>query len=199
MLLMLEDEHKEHLSFLTDVNLDVVREFCRISLEFIKKGTNTKVYQGAAQKLGVSPEKVHHGVEGLMYLLTESSKLMLSEIDFQDSILTLGFSEELRSELLTMYLENRRSIRSILSEMSMGLPHYHNLEWRFDIRLASRCLRYQVNPIMLMKLHLDNGGKRETTVLQADPVNLVHLTNVLDGALQEMKSAHCRRIVRNIK
>lgn len=33
-----------------------------------------------SEKLGVSPEKVHHGVEGLMYLLTESSKLMVNKI-----------------------------------------------------------------------------------------------------------------------
>lgn len=29
------------------------------------------------EKLGVAPETVRHGVEGLMYLLTECSKLMV--------------------------------------------------------------------------------------------------------------------------
>lgn len=28
----------------------VVREFCRISMEFIRKGANPKVYQGAARE-----------------------------------------------------------------------------------------------------------------------------------------------------
>lgn len=28
----------------------VVREFCRISMDFIRKGANPKVYQGAARK-----------------------------------------------------------------------------------------------------------------------------------------------------
>jgi hypothetical protein len=36
-------------------------------------------------------------------------------------------------------------------------------------------------------------------VLQTDPVNLVHMTKVLDEALQEIKSSYCRRILRNIK
>ena len=31
------------------------------------------------EKLGVDPKTVQHGVEGLMYLLTECSKLMVSE------------------------------------------------------------------------------------------------------------------------
>ena len=56
-------------------------------------------------------------------------------MDFQDSIMTLGFSEEMRQALLELYLSRRREIRDILNEMSMDLPHYHNLEWRFDVEV----------------------------------------------------------------
>ncbi|MEQ2261499.1 hypothetical protein XENORESO_011207, partial [Xenotaenia resolanae] len=48
MLLVLSEDHKEHLSFLTKVDGSVVEEFGRIALEFLKKGTNPKVYEGAA-------------------------------------------------------------------------------------------------------------------------------------------------------
>lgn len=80
----------------------------------------------SAEKLGVDVLTVQNGVEGLMYLLTECSKLLVghwsieetgfvsfclvpspsapsiqvNEIDFQDSIMVLGFSEELNKELL---------------------------------------------------------------------------------------------------
>ena len=72
--------------------LSVVKEFCRISLDFIRKGVNRKVYQSAArecillhhgcygycaEKLDVDVATIQHGVEGLMYLLTECSKLMV--------------------------------------------------------------------------------------------------------------------------
>lgn len=199
MLLVLEEEHKEHLAFLTGVEIDVVREFCRISVEFIQKGINPKVFHSAANKLDVDADTVKHGVQGLMYLLTESSKLMLNEIDFQDSIMALGFSEELQKELMAQYLQHRKTIRTILSELAMDLPHYSNLEWRLDIELSSRSLRRQVTPKILLKLHIQETGEKSTTVLQTDPTNLVHLTTVLEQALQEMKSTHCRRIVRNIK
>ncbi|XP_025079948.1 COMM domain-containing protein 2-like isoform X2 [Pomacea canaliculata] len=168
-------------------------------MEFIRKGANPKVYQGAAQKLGVQVETVQHGVEGLMFLLLESSKLMLSEIDFQDSIISLGFPEKLQSLLLELYLTNRLEIRAVLAHMSVDLPHYHTLEWRFDVQLASRCLRHQPRPQILMKLHLKDSDETKTHLLQTDPVNLVHLTQVLDAALQEIKSPYCRRICRNIK
>ncbi|WAR12570.1 COMD2-like protein [Mya arenaria] len=192
MLLMFDEKHKKHLSFLVDIEIIVLQEFCRISLEFIKKGANSKIYESAAKKLGVPADTVQHGVEGLMYLLTESSKLL-------DSIMTLGFTEETRQELLQQYVDHRREIRSVLSEMAIDLPHYHNLEWRLDVQLASRSLRRQITPTVTMRLETKDGDKTSSQVLQTDPVNLVHLTRCLDDALQEMKSPYCRRIVRNIK
>ncbi|XP_074860732.1 COMM domain-containing protein 2 [Carettochelys insculpta] len=199
MLLVLSEEHREHLGFLTQVDSAVVGEFGRIAVEFLRKGTNPKIYEGAARKLNVSSDIIQHGVEGLTYLLTESSKIMISEIDFQDSVLVLGFSEELNKLLLQLYLDNRKEIRGILSELAPKLPSYHSLEWRLDVQLASRSLRQQIKPAVTVKLHLDQNGGQTTKILQTDPATLVHLIQQLEQALGEMKTNHCRRIVRNIK
>ncbi|KAL7867414.1 hypothetical protein AOLI_G00152280 [Acnodon oligacanthus] len=199
MLLVLSEEHKEHLGFLPEVDSAVVGEFGRIAVEFLKKGSNPKIYEGAARKLNVPSETVQHGVEGLMYLLTESSKLMISDVDFQDSVLVLGFPEELNKLLLQLYLENRKEIRQILGELAPSLPHYHNLEWRLDVQLASRALRQQVKPTVTLKLHLESGGTQTARLLQTDPATLLHLIQELERALAEVKSNHCRRILRNIK
>ncbi|XP_018617721.1 COMM domain-containing protein 2 [Scleropages formosus] len=199
MLLVLSEEHKEHLVFLHEVDSAVVGEFGRIAVEFIRKGSNPKIYEGAARKLNVAVETVQHGVEGLMYLLTESSKLMISEVDFQDSVLVLGFSEELNKLLLQLYLDNRKEIRLILSELAPSLPYYHNLEWRLDVQLASRALRQQVKPVVSFRLQLDSNGTRRFHALQTDPATLLHLIQELEQALAEVKTNHCRRILRNIK
>ena len=200
MLLILSQEQKNHIQFLTTLELDVVREFARISLDSLLKGApNPKIFQAAAQKLGVAVDTIKNGINGLKHILAESSRLMIGEIDFQDSVITLGFAEDVIKELLQLYLENRKEIRSILSEMSVEVPHYRNLEWRFDVELASRSLHRQTNPVILMKLDTKEGEKSLTEILQTDPVNLVHLTTMLESAMQEMKTAHCRRIVRNIK
>ncbi|KAM5165310.1 COMM domain-containing protein 2 [Mantella aurantiaca] len=199
MLLVLSDEHREHLRILTQVDSAVVGEFGKIAIEFLRKGSNPKVYESAARKLEVSSSTIQQAVEGLTYLLTESAKLMVSEIDFQDSVLVLGFSEELNTVLLQLYLDNRKEIRQILSELEPDLPHYHNLEWRLDVQLASRSLRHQVKPTMTMKLHLKQNDNVNTSVLQTDPATLVHIIQELEQALAEMKTNHCRRIVRNIK
>ncbi|POI33040.1 hypothetical protein CIB84_003209 [Bambusicola thoracicus] len=111
MLLVLSEEQKAHLGCLSRV--------------------------GGAGKLNAGVDTVQHGVEGLMYLLTESSKLMVSEVDFQDSIHVLGFSDELNKLLLQLYLDNRKEIRSILGELAPKLPGYHSLEWRLDVQVTS--------------------------------------------------------------
>ncbi|XP_012580216.1 PREDICTED: COMM domain-containing protein 2 isoform X2 [Condylura cristata] len=182
MLLDLSEEHKEHLAFLPQVDCAVVAEFGRIAVEFLRRGSNPKIYEGAARKLNVSSDTVQHGVEGLTYLLTESSKLMISELDFQDSVFVLGFSEELNKLLLQLYLDNRKEIRTILSEL-----------------LASRSLRQQIKPSVTIKLHLHQNDDHSTRVLKTDPATLLHLVQQLEQALEEMKTNHCRRVVRSIK
>ncbi|XP_028929555.1 COMM domain-containing protein 2 isoform X1 [Ornithorhynchus anatinus] len=199
MLLVPSEEQKEHLAFLPRVAGAVVAEFGRIAVEFLRKGANPKVYDGAARKLNVSSDTVQHGVEGLTYLLTESSKLMISELDFHDSVLVLGFSEELNKLLLQLYLDHRKEIRILLKELAPDLPSYHNLEWRLDVQLASRSLRQQIKPAVTVKLHLSQDGDQRTQVLQTDPATLLHLIQQLERALGEMKTNHCRRIVRHIK
>ncbi|KAG8445336.1 hypothetical protein GDO86_010210 [Hymenochirus boettgeri] len=199
MLLVLGEEHRDHLQILTQVDSAVVGEFGRISIEFLRKGSNPKVYEGAARKLDVSSSTIQQAVDGLSYLLTESSKLMISEIDFQDSVLVLGFPEEINKILLQLYLDNRKEIRQILTELEPALPHYHNMEWRLDVQLASRSLRHQIKPTVTMKLNLKQNEELSTKVLQTDPATLLHLIQELEEALAEMKTNHCRRIVRNIK
>eukprot|EP00128_Syssomonas_multiformis_P011791 Colp12_sorted_trinity150504_noHs@2778 len=147
---------------------------------------------------------IQNAVEGLIYLLTESAKLQISEVDFLDSVLILGFNEELNRLLYDTYVNNRKEIRNILSAMSMALPSYQDLDWRIDVQLASRSLRNQTVPNIILKLDTkDSGGvigsKVESTILQTDPAGLAHITSVLEGALGELKSGYTRRIQRNIR
>ncbi|KAK2815972.1 hypothetical protein Q5P01_026439 [Channa striata] len=203
MLLVLSEGHKEHLAFLTKVDTSVVAEFGRIALQFLRKGSSPKIYEGAARKLCVPVEMVQRGVEGLMFLMTESSKHMISEVDFQDSVLVLGFSDELNQILLQLYLQHHTQIRSILSQLPSNLPAFHNLEWRLDVQLASRAVRQQVIPMLTIHLLLTGGcgshGDHSSRVLQTDPSTLLHLISTLEAALTTMKTSHARRLLRNIK
>ncbi|XP_051549462.1 COMM domain-containing protein 2-like isoform X2 [Myxocyprinus asiaticus] len=167
-------------------------------LSFLELDKWTAVWKGASRFIQTS--------KFLLLCFTENNKaigvwndMRISKVDFKDSVLVLGFSEELNELLLQLYLENRKEIRQILSKLAPSLPHYHNLEWRLDVQLASRTLRHQVKPTVTMKLHLEDKGQRSARVLQTDPATLQHLIQELERALAELKSNHCRRILRNIK
>ncbi|XP_026202254.1 COMM domain-containing protein 2 isoform X2 [Anabas testudineus] len=199
MLLVLSEGHKEHLAFLPQVDASVVGEFGRIALQFLRKGSSPKIYEGAARKLCVPVEMVQHGVEGLMFLMTECSKHMISGVDFLDSVLILGFGDELNQILL----QHHNEIRTILSQLPSNLPAYNNLEWRLDVQLASRSVRQRVIPLLTVHLHLTRGcdscSDHSSMVLQTDPSTLLHLISTLEIALATMKTTHTRRILRNIK
>ena len=61
----------------------------------------------------------------------------LNKSDFHESISKLGFADELQTELYKLYSDNRQEMRQTLSTMSMGLPYYHNLEWRFEVKVCT--------------------------------------------------------------
>ncbi|KAM9763112.1 COMM domain-containing protein 2 [Menidia menidia] len=132
-----------------------------------------------------------------MFLLTESSKHMISEVDFMDSVLVLGFGEELNQMLLQLHLQHHPQIRSTLSQLLPPRPTYLDLEWRLDVQLASRSVRRQVVPMVTVRLQLAPGA--HSRVLQTDPSSLRYLISSLEAALAAAKGSHSRRILRNIK
>lgn len=207
MLLVLSEQHKGHLSFLSSVDPEVVGEFGRIALDFLKRGTSPKIYEAAARKLGASVEQVQRAVEGLMFLVLESCRRTLSETNFLDSVLVLGFSQDLNNTLLQLYLQQSAQVRPLLAQLAPTLPNYHSLEWRLDVNMSSRALRQQLCPVMTLCLWLTRGGATggssaggpERRLLQARPATVLHLLSVLEGALDSLKTNHTRRILRNIK
>ena len=98
------------------------------------------------------------------------------------------------------------------------LPHYAGLEWRIDAIVGSRAIPLNevpnVSPIITMKLKLQfpprhNGtvknnnedvedNREQNLILQTDPVNLCHMTDVLENALKEARSQQFRKLQRQI-
>lgn len=54
--------------------LTVVVDFCKLAIDFIQNGNNTKLYNVAAQKLQIEVESVQNCVYGLVNLLLLSCK-----------------------------------------------------------------------------------------------------------------------------
>ncbi|XP_076382675.1 COMM domain-containing protein 2-like [Megalopta genalis] len=202
MLLTLKPDHKKHVLLLTDHAPQVLQDFCKLALDYLQKGPNIKLYNAAAQKLEVEVNVIKNSVEGLVNLLLESCRYKLSPEDFRDSVIALGFSEDQETILSKLYNVKRDEISGILTNIGFKLPEYHDMEWRFEVQLASRSLLKQVAPLITVDLSIKNSDKDESiehVLLQTDPNNLLHITQELEEALREGRSQHIRRLSRVIK
>ncbi|XP_043288006.1 COMM domain-containing protein 2 [Venturia canescens] len=202
MLPNLNSDHKKHLLFLAEQTPQVLQDFCKLAIDYLQKGPNLKLYAAAAQKLQVEPEIIRSLTEGLINLLLESSKQKLAEDQFTKLINSLGFQEERETILLKLYETERLKIDSALSKIGLQLPRYHNLEWRFQVQLASRSLLNQLSPIFVIDLMLKTGENSDDikhVALQSDPSNLLRLSQELESAIADSQSQHARSIKRSIK
>ena len=199
MLLKLTSEHHQHLQFLNSIEQDVAIEFASISLKFLNSGINKKVIKSAAQKLGVSIETVENCILGIMQLFLEATKSKLNEEEFFDSMIVHNFSTELSKSLQSLYREQVKETRSKLKQNAPTLSTYKNLEWRLDVKLASRALYNQLDPSILLKLATDDSdGSNKIELLKVDISMLNKLISELEMALSEDKVKHVQRFLRNI-
>ncbi|CAH1183757.1 unnamed protein product [Phaedon cochleariae] len=204
MLISLRSDHKLHLQILMLQPIQVIIDFCKLAMDFLQNGPNMKRYHTAAQKLEVEVEIVQNCVYGLINLLLMSSQHKLSDADFRDSVLTLGFSQEQQSILSKFYESKQKEIQELM-KVPVNEPHYDNLKWRFEAQVASRALLHQAIPLVTMELQLKTdrgdgtGSKKENILLQTDPNNLMHITNELEKALNESRSRQSRKIQRALK
>ncbi|KAJ8978179.1 hypothetical protein NQ317_009667 [Molorchus minor] len=192
MLISLRSDHKEHLELLTKQPIQV--DFCKLAIDFLQNGPNLKRYTTAAQKLDVSVDVVQNCIYGLINLLLLSCRhkaILLSEADFRDSVLTLGFSEEQQAVLSKLY-ESKQNDIHLLNHKSLNEPHYDDLKWRFEVQVATRSLLHQFTPA-------DNDGTSSENSKRTDPNNLLHIANELESALTESRSRHSRKIQRALR
>ncbi|XP_039295338.1 COMM domain-containing protein 2-like [Nilaparvata lugens] len=199
MILNLKEEHKAHLSLLFKQPVNVLQDFCKLALEYLVRGSKPKLYSSAAQKLEVEPDDIENAVEGIVFLLIESSKNKLNELDFRDTLLTVGFSEEQQAVLSELYKSKEKELNEVLPSSSLHLPHFKNLEWRFECQVSSRSVAKQLTPKVTLNLTLTGDKEPSNILLQADPKNLQHMTGVLEKALKEARSQNSRRLQRRLK
>jgi len=199
-LLVLSEKHKKDLTFLKRIDPDTLEQFCALSVGFAKEGFDSTKFHTAATKFGLSPEPLKRALESLCYLFIESAKINLSDIDFADSLIVLAFPDAIGEVLRKYFFDNIRHFRDILGELKFDVPHYHDLDWRLDVLLASRALRNQVKPVFLLKLTTEEeNGKLTSRHLEASATELRHVCNELEIALNEVKAGYVRKTMRTIK
>eukprot|EP01091_Cochliopodium_minus_P018203 TRINITY_DN7309_c1_g1_i1.p1 TRINITY_DN7309_c1_g1~~TRINITY_DN7309_c1_g1_i1.p1 ORF type:complete len:202 (-),score=77.20 TRINITY_DN7309_c1_g1_i1:97-702(-) len=201
MIILFSEDQKKQLELLNKFKEDLIDVVIEYAIECIKSGYTLTSLKQLAEKVKIENlDALEKIIEALVFLFEDAAKYFIPEIDFLDSILTLGFSEKLKNALKDAYLQNREVIRKIGKSISVELPNYKNLDWRLDVEISSRSLRGQVTPIYLLKMELeDSNDNVQSNLLQTDVVNLKHIVSELENALSESKTGYARRLMRNVK
>jgi hypothetical protein len=113
-------------------------------------------------------------------------------------LLLAGLKPELIVEIQKNMSASQNAIKFYLNRLRIRTHEYNNLEWRVDIKLASRSIRDIIEPEIMLKFDLKNDDETSSQVLKTDVVNLIHLTTSLEEALNEIKTNYCRRVIRNV-
>ncbi|KAL0281074.1 UNVERIFIED_CONTAM: hypothetical protein PYX00_002174 [Menopon gallinae] len=126
------------------------------------------------------------------------SFLQLNEELFREVLISLGFKEELVETIYKEYLSCTSLLNQALPQTSLTFPQFSNLEWRFEAQVSSKSIKNEISPRIVMKLELEKRNKIENICIQSDIPNLLHMSMVLNQALEESRTNHSRRMRRAV-
>ncbi|XP_034475638.1 COMM domain-containing protein 2 [Drosophila innubila] len=222
----LSQEERDHLVLLQRPASEVV-ELCKSAFDYLVNGPNLDRYDLLAKKYtgDVNSEAVKKAVEALISLLihvtthtqTNGGPANIRQIfpDLSDEVL----------EVLEQFVSSKRNfVEGSIKSANIRAYRLINLDWRLEVRTASRCLLNQSNVVITMKLYLhtepksenrelleidtsdrserelgamheDQRRHRKDLLVQTDVSSLVHLIKSLEDALVESKTRRIKNIV----
>ncbi|XP_050317023.1 COMM domain-containing protein 2 [Bactrocera neohumeralis] len=219
MLLNLKTDQRRHLELLRHRGSEDVVELCKAAFEYLSFGPNTQRYQYLAEKYSTDTGVVQKAVEALIALLINATKGNASESDLQCLQQEEGYSNDVMQVLSQFVSSKRHFIEGSIKTANIRAYRLVNIEWRLEVRLATRSLLRQSSIRVTMKLYLhtepknenrdlledgdqaihsDERRNRKDLLVQTDLSSLVHMIQVLETALYESKSRRIRNIVSGI-
>ncbi|UJR25230.1 hypothetical protein I4U23_006582 [Adineta vaga] len=203
-LLLLDDERKAQLDLLNKIDQSAAVDICNAALGYLSTGLNTKSITSAANHLQLDVETVRTTIDSLLWLYTECAKTKISFESLEESLKLLGYSSPIRESFIECYKSKANELQKTLTrDLALSLPSYKNLNWRFDVQIATRTMRSrkQFEPFFILKLTLINANndKEQVHLFQIDPLTLVHIVEQLEAAMNESRSSHARRIMQTFR
>ncbi|KAH8359674.1 hypothetical protein KR093_008231 [Drosophila rubida] len=224
--LRLSQEERDHLTMLQRPASEVV-ELCKSAFDYLVNGPNLERYELLAKKCSgsVKSETVQQAVEALISLLihvTTNTDANGEQVNIRQILPDLGDDVQ---EVLEQFVSSKRSfVEGSIKSANIRAYRLVNLDWRLEVRTASRCLLQQSNVVITMKLYLhtepknenrellvvdtterserelsamqeDERRHRKDLLVQTDVSSLVHLIKSLEDALAESKSRRIKNIV----
>ncbi|XP_017141761.1 uncharacterized protein LOC108155456 isoform X2 [Drosophila miranda] len=230
--LRLNKQQKDHLALLQRPASDVV-ELCKSAFDYLINGPNASRYETLAKKYSadaVDREAVQRTVEALISLLISvTTRVGGTGVDMR-AILRQTFpdlSDDVLEVLEQFVTSKRNFVEGSIKSANIRAYRLVNLDWRLEVRTASRTLLEQCSVVITMKLYLhrepknenrellevDDSGRseqelaamqederrhRKDLLVQTDVSSLLYMIRTLEDALSESKTRRIRNIVEGI-
>ncbi|XP_045476821.1 uncharacterized protein LOC123682307 [Harmonia axyridis] len=139
-------------------------------------------------------------VLGLVNLLLLSCQQKLTEADFRESILTLGFKDD---EELIMNNFCQQIKAELLRRMSNKDAQFDDFEWRLEVNVYSKFVRNKNRALITMDFLLENQKDNrlfyDTKNFKKHNAkkgvrNLFYICQEIERSLYESRSAYCRKL-----
>ncbi|EDV92935.1 COMM domain-containing protein 2 [Drosophila grimshawi] len=221
--LRLSQVERDHLALLQRPASDVL-ELCKSAFDYLVNGPNLERYDLLAKKCAgdVSSVIVQRAVEALISLLIHVTTKTGETVDIRQTFPDL--SDDV-IEVLEQFVNSKHSfVEGSIKSANIRAYRLVNLDWRLEVRTASRCLLQQSNVVITMKLYLhtepksenrelletdvskrtekelsamqeDERRHRKDLLVQTDVSSLVHIIKSLEDALAESKTRRIKNIV----
>ncbi|XP_045760494.1 COMM domain-containing protein 2-like [Maniola jurtina] len=203
MIIFLSELQKQHLNLLHQHSIQVLVDFCKLTIDYLSNGVNQKKCAIAAEKLCIPEVAVQNLIHALAYLIVEACKHNLSETNLQSSLAIAGFSEDKQKVLLKLYDTKKSEISAALNLLQQKDPSYQDLTWRFEIQVASKTSPEEIVPMVAIDFVLTtpkNYGQYEKDYSENSTkhINSVSYSNV-NSPIQDAKSAsQCQQVINHL-
>lgn len=220
MPFIIKNLQKSHLEPLRMCDPQDVIALCKIAFDYLTNGPQEQIYEAIAKKYNITPQQVQQAVEALISILIEATKCNADISGVKKPLMQLdGFKEEVTDILAQFVTSKKKFIEGSIKSANIRAYRLVNLEWRLEVRLASRALMKQRQVFVTMKLYLhtepknenrdllddspnpceeiheDEKRNRKDLLIQTDINSLVHMIQSLEEALMESRSRRIRNII----
>lgn len=225
MPFVIKSSQKLHLELVKKCDPTDVITLCKIAFDYLANGPENQreIYKAIAEKYDdqFKADEVQLAVEALISILIEATRAKATEGDVKKPLTLADFRED-TVEILTQFLTSKRNfIEGSIKTANIRSYRLVNLEWRLEIRLASRTVMKQSQIVVVMKLYLhtepknenrdlldtadgnsriheDERRNRKDILVQTDLNSLTHMIHNLEEALIESRTRRLRNIVEAI-
>mmetsp|Transcript_36121 Transcript_36121/g.52955 ORF Transcript_36121/g.52955 Transcript_36121/m.52955 type:complete len:205 (+) Transcript_36121:119-733(+) len=189
----------EDVAILEKLETDQVTQFSELALNFLQTGANKKMYKSAAKHIGASVEEVGRCIMGISKLLINGiRRKLVSRMSFGAFMDKVGVPETAAAALAAFFVKNREAIFLCVSQLSMQLPRFQNLDWRLDIEVSRRMAHNVFQPNFMFKLDTIDS-QQKSQYMQVDMKTVKFLREQLKAALQESDSVHQKRVTKYVR